>query len=110
MIISTLTRYIIPSLLFISFSVNTSAVSSEEFSQNGAVQSILSHWFSVNPQAKLEVSQQPLPDDEVGAQTKIEFVSDDGQKVNGRLAYPPKHTRATKLALLMHPMGTSHKV
>ncbi len=65
----------------------------------------LSHWFSYDSAEPINLSLTALQDDAFGERAEIRFTSDDGQMVNGLIAYPKNKTKPTKLALALHPMG-----
>jgi predicted esterase len=65
----------------------------------------LSHWFSYDSAEPLKLVLTPLQDDALGERAEINFVSDDGQVVNGLIGFPIDRTSANKLALVLHPMG-----
>jgi len=65
----------------------------------------LSHWFSYDSAEPINLSLTALEDDVLGERAEIRFTSDDGQVVNGLIAYPKNKAKPTKLALAMHPMG-----
>lgn len=72
-------------------------------------QSYLSHWFSVDSAEPISLSLTPIEGFSDTDRVKLSFISDDGQTVNGILAYPTNKTGSNKLALAMHPMGTDQQ-
>lgn len=68
-------------------------------------QAYLSHWFSYDSAEAINLSLTPLQDDTIGERADIRFTSDDGQAVNGLIAFPKNKTSSSKLALALHPMG-----
>ena len=73
-------------------------------------QSVIAQWFSTDPQEAHNLTLTPLPDDELGKRARIEFKSDDGQIVNGTLAYPANNHPVSRLVLALHPMGIDQDV
>ena len=65
----------------------------------------LSHWFSYDSAEPINLALTPLEKDELGERAEIRFTSDDGQVVNGLIAFPKDKTSSNKLALALHPMG-----
>jgi len=79
-------------------------------------QAYLSHWFSYDSAEPIKFSLTPLNKDHLGERAELRFTSDDGQMVNGLIAYERASSitgntsskgepSAAKLALLLHPMG-----
>jgi len=69
-------------------------------------QAYLSHWFSYDSSEPINLSLTPLEEDALGKRAEIRFTSDDGQAVNGLIAYPKgRNQSSNKLALALHPMG-----
>jgi len=65
----------------------------------------LSYWFSYDSAEPINLGLTALQGDAHGERAEIRFTSDDGQMVNGLIAYPKNKTKPTKLALALHPMG-----
>lgn len=76
----------------------------ETLTKEGLDQAYLSHWFSYDSAEPINLSLTKLEDSAFGEHAEIRFTSDDGQTVNGMIAYP-KNKTTTKLALALHPMG-----
>lgn len=68
-------------------------------------QAYLSHWFSYDSAEAINLTLTPLQEDMIGARADIRFTSDDGQTVNGVIAFPKDKNSSSKLALALHPMG-----
>jgi predicted esterase len=68
-------------------------------------QAYLSHWFSYDSAEDINLSLTPLKDDALGERAEIRFTSDDGQAVNGLIAFAKNKASSKKLALALHPMG-----
>ena len=68
-------------------------------------QAYLNHWFSYDAAEDNDFSISPLAKDDIGGRAKISFTSDEGQKVNGVIAFPKDEHQPTKLVLALHPMG-----
>ncbi len=68
-------------------------------------QAYLSYWFSYDSAEPINLVLNKLEDDQYGGRAEIRFTSDDGQIVNGLIAFPTKQGEANKLALALHPMG-----
>ncbi len=68
-------------------------------------QAYLSHWFSYDSAEPINLTLTKLEDGAFGERAEIRFTSDDGQAVNGLIAYPKNTATPTKLALVLHPMG-----
>lgn len=81
-------------------------------------QAYLAHWFAYDSAEPIKLERSLLKTDDIGHIDKLRFTSDDGQTVNGMIAYG-KHpntagrqanggvnTAVKKLALLLHPMGS----
>ena len=66
----------------------------------------LSHWFSYDSAEPSNLTIEPLASDELGERAEIHFTSDDGQIVNGIIAFPLDKDSSQKLAFALHPMGT----
>ncbi len=66
----------------------------------------LDHWFSVDSTEPSNVTLTPLEEATIGVQAELQFTSDDGQIVNGIIAYPDEKHTASKLAFALHPMGS----
>lgn len=70
----------------------------------------LSHWFSYDSAEQPNFDLTPLPDDHLGKRAELRFTSDDGQAVNGLIAFPKgNQPYSNKLALALHPMGTDQQ-
>lgn len=65
----------------------------------------LSHWFSIDSTEPINLALTQLEQDEFGERAEIRFTSDDGQAVNGIIAFPKDKASSSKLALALHPMG-----
>jgi len=72
-------------------------------------QAYLSHWFSYDSTEAINLSISPLKDDAIGKRSEIRFISDDGQAVNGLIAFPKEKASSSKLALALHPMGSDQQ-
>lgn len=72
-------------------------------------QAYLSHWFSYDSTEPINLALTPLAEDELGERAGIRFTSDDGQAVNGLIAFPKNTKPSSKLALALHPMGTDQQ-
>lgn len=68
-------------------------------------QSYLSSWFSVDSAESINMLLTPLEGVSANDHVTLHFTSDDGQTVNGILAYPTINSAVNKLALAMHPLG-----
>jgi dienelactone hydrolase len=72
-------------------------------------QAYLSHWFSYDSAEPINLTLTSLESDELGERAEIHFVSDDGQTVNGLIAFPKGQRASNKLALALHPMGSKQQ-
>lgn len=68
-------------------------------------QAYLSHWFSYDSAEPINLALAHLQEDAFGERAEIRFTSDDGQAVNGMIAFPKDKASSNKLALALHPMG-----
>ncbi len=73
-------------------------------SYSNDAQVYLNHWFLIDSKESANVELAELSEETKKRKSKLSFTSDDGQSVNGILAFPTQ-TKAAKLALLLHPMG-----
>ena len=71
--------------------------------------SYLSDWFSIDSTEAIKLSLTSIEGVRDIDRVKMSFTSDDGQIVNGILAYPTDKSDGKKLALAMHPMGTDQQ-
>lgn len=72
-------------------------------------QAYLSHWFSYDSLEEINLKLAPLSPDDLGKRSQITFTSDDGQLVNGLIAYPQSASDSKKLAFALHPMGIDQR-
>lgn len=72
-------------------------------------QAYLKHWFSIDSRESLQLTVSSMEGDKFGERKELRFISDDGQAVNGVIAYPSQKNGHNKLALLMHPMGSDQR-
>jgi len=98
-------------LLSLILALITGAIFAKEVSKNAQSleRAYLSHWFSYDSKEPLNLVLGDLVDDEFGGHAQVRFLSDDGQEVNGLLAFPKQNKSSPKLALLLHPMGLDHQ-
>ena len=66
----------------------------------------LFHWFSIDSSQPLNLSLLSAEDDKFENRKALSFNSDDAQPVNGSIAFPKGSGGISRLALLLHPMGT----
>ncbi len=69
-------------------------------------QAYVEQWFSIDTREPLKLSQSSSEETPFGSRKILRFSSDDGQAVNGTIAFPSNQASANKLALILHPMGT----
>ena len=72
-------------------------------------QAYLAHWFSYDTEEPIKLDLTPLDEDAFGERAEIRFTSDDGQVVNGLIAFPKDKASSKKLALALHPMGVDQQ-
>lgn len=76
-------------------------------------QAYLDQWFSIDSREphslKFRSSIGELDSHEACGKCELNFYSDDGQAVNGTIAFPKLKKTKAKLALLMHPMGIDQR-
>ena len=98
-------------LLSLILALTTSTIFAKEVTKAGQSlqQAYLSHWFSYDSSEPLNLALGEVVDDEFGGHAQVRFLSDDGQVVNGLLAFPKQNNSSPKLALLLHPMGLDHQ-
>ncbi|RBP49910.1 alpha/beta hydrolase family protein [Arenicella xantha] len=70
----------------------------------------LSQWFSYDSSVPIDLTMTTLARDQIGERAELRFLSDDGQAVNGLIAFPSNHSSLKpKLAFALHPMGTNQQ-
>lgn len=72
-------------------------------------QAYLAHWFSIDSAEQVNGAITRLAKDVIGDRAELHFKSDDGQNVNGLIAYPADRSQPKKLALVLHPMGVDQQ-
>lgn len=104
---SSINRFIILLSFFApSIIVAASEPSPQELTPSDLAQQYASQWFSIDSKSSVELIFSSKINGLISEPSDFEFTSDDGQKVNGRLAMPaPEYSGPAKLALLLHPMG-----
>lgn len=98
-------------LILVLSTVLTNTLKAKEIpeTQQALGQSYLSDWFSVDSAEAIKLSLTSIEGVSKKDRVKLSFTSDDGQIVNGIVAYPSNRSNDNKLALAMHPMGTDQK-
>jgi len=69
----------------------------------------LSHWFTVDSAEPSNFTLTPLNNDSIGRRDELRFTSDDGEAVNGLIAYPANEQKSNKIAFAAHPMGANQQ-
>ena len=72
-------------------------------------QAFVDHWFSIDTREPLNLSLFSVEETQFGSRKTVRFSSDDGQTVNGLIAFPKKEVGTVRLALVLHPMGTDQE-
>ncbi|MEL7451284.1 MAG: alpha/beta fold hydrolase, partial [Pseudomonadota bacterium] len=67
---------------------------------------LLDEWLSIDLRFPVDAARTSMEADATGQRYRVEFTSDDGQRVNGVLAMPADVNGPVPLALALHPMGT----
>lgn len=94
-------------IIFLLGLITTATLNAKEPAANQLPldQAYLSHWFSYDSVEPINLVLRPLEEDAFGERAEIRFTSDDGQAVNGLIAFPKDKASSKKLAFALHPMG-----
>ncbi|MFK8019146.1 MAG: alpha/beta hydrolase [Pseudomonadales bacterium] len=97
-------------LLILSSLVATPIPAKEAVATDQALgQAYLAHWFSIDSAEPINMEHTALEADDIGERGELKFTSDDGQPVNGQIAFPSDKVASGKLALILHPMGSDQR-
>lgn len=95
---------IVLTIIFLSGSAYAKMLSAS-VEEKGLSDPDIDHWFSIDSTKPIHVEMEKVSGKTLENQSSFRFISDDGQGVNGMIAFPGESEGASKLALLMHPMG-----
>lgn len=70
----------------------------------------LAELFSIDTRFPEDVVRVAIEPDGIGQRYRIEFLADDGSRVNGVLAMPGDEYSTARLAFAFHPMGSDHSI